>query len=61
MVDLENKINANKDNLAAVMVTYPSTHGVFEEGITKLCEMVQDAGGQVYGCNHRSVYLEKLQ
>ena len=48
LVDLENKINANKDNLAAVMVTYPSTHGVFEEGITKLCEMVHDAGGQVY-------------
>ncbi|MFZ9360545.1 MAG: aminomethyl-transferring glycine dehydrogenase [Candidatus Nanopelagicales bacterium] len=46
--DLENKIIANKDNLAAVMVTYPSTHGVFEEGITKLCEMVHDAGGQVY-------------
>ncbi|MFZ9227943.1 MAG: aminomethyl-transferring glycine dehydrogenase, partial [Candidatus Nanopelagicales bacterium] len=46
--DLENKINANKDNLAAVMVTYPSTHGVFEEGITKLSEMVHDAGGQVY-------------
>ncbi|MFM1825540.1 MAG: hypothetical protein RLZZ37_175 [Actinomycetota bacterium] len=46
--DLENKINANRDNLAAVMVTYPSTHGVFEEGITKLCEMVHDAGGQVY-------------
>ena len=46
--DLENKINENKDNLAAVMVTYPSTHGVFEEGITKLCEMVHDAGGQVY-------------
>ncbi len=48
LIDLENKINANKDNLAAVMVTYPSTHGVFEEGITKLCEMVHDAGGQVY-------------
>ncbi|MFM7139526.1 MAG: glycine dehydrogenase (aminomethyl-transferring), partial [Actinomycetes bacterium] len=48
LVDLENKINANKDDLAAVMVTYPSTHGVFEEGITKLCEMVHDAGGQVY-------------
>ena len=48
LTDLENKINANRDNLAAVMVTYPSTHGVFEEGITKLCEMVHDAGGQVY-------------
>ena len=48
LTDLENKINANRENLAAVMVTYPSTHGVFEEGITKLCEMVHDAGGQVY-------------
>ncbi len=48
LVDLENKVNANRENLAAVMVTYPSTHGVFEEGITKLCEMVHDAGGQVY-------------
>ncbi len=48
LTDLENKINANRDNLAAVMVTYPSTHGVFEEGITKLCEMVHEAGGQVY-------------
>lgn len=48
LTDLENKIIANRENLAAVMVTYPSTHGVFEEGITKLCEMVHDAGGQVY-------------
>ena len=48
LTDLETKINANRENLAAVMVTYPSTHGVFEEGITKLCEMVHDAGGQVY-------------
>ena len=48
LIDLENKINLHKNNLAAVMVTYPSTHGVFEEGITKLCEMIHDAGGQVY-------------
>ena len=34
--------------LAAIMVTYPSTHGVFEETITELCAMVHDAGGQVY-------------
>ncbi len=48
LVDLENKINQHRNNLAAVMVTYPSTHGVFEEGITKICELVHDAGGQVY-------------
>ncbi len=48
LLDLENKINKHRNNLAAVMVTYPSTHGVFEEGITKICEMVHEAGGQVY-------------
>jgi glycine dehydrogenase len=36
------------DTLAAAMVTYPSTHGVFEEGIRRLCELVHDSGGQVY-------------
>ena len=36
------------DRLAAIMVTYPSTHGVYEDGITELCAMVHDAGGQVY-------------
>ena len=36
------------DGLAAIMVTYPSTHGVFEEGIRELCAIVHDAGGQVY-------------
>jgi len=46
--DLEAKAEAHKDNLAAVMVTYPSTHGVFEEGIQKLCEIVHARGGQVY-------------
>ena len=46
--DLKNKIEANKGNLAAVMVTYPSTHGVFEEEITQLCEFIHNAGGQVY-------------
>ena len=48
LADLQNKIDNNKDRLAAVMVTYPSTHGVFEEQISKLCEMIHDAGGQVY-------------
>ena len=46
--DLKNKIEKHRNNLAAVMVTYPSTHGVFEEQITTLCEMIHEAGGQVY-------------
>ena len=46
--DLKAKIAANADSLAAVMVTYPSTHGVFEEHIAGVCELVHDAGGQVY-------------
>jgi glycine dehydrogenase len=46
--DLKAKIEAHHDQLAGIMVTYPSTHGVFEEGITDLCAMVHDAGGQVY-------------
>jgi glycine dehydrogenase len=46
--DLRAKIEQHPGQLAAIMVTYPSTHGVFEEGITELCEMVHDAGGQVY-------------
>jgi glycine dehydrogenase len=46
--DLRAKIEANRDAIAAIMVTYPSTHGVFEAGITELCELVHEAGGQVY-------------
>ncbi len=46
--DLDAKIAKHGDELAALMVTYPSTHGVFEETITTLCERVHDAGGQVY-------------
>jgi glycine dehydrogenase len=46
--DLKAKIAANADSLAALMVTYPSTHGVFEEAITEICALVHDAGGQVY-------------
>jgi glycine dehydrogenase len=46
--DLRAKIAANADNLAAIMVTYPSTHGVFEEHIGEVCALVHDAGGQVY-------------
>ncbi|CAH2077105.1 unnamed protein product [Thlaspi arvense] len=39
---------ANKDNLAALMVTYPSTHGVYEEGIDEICNIIHENGGQVY-------------
>ena len=46
--DLRAKIATHADTLAAIMVTYPSTHGVFEETITELCALVHDAGGQVY-------------
>jgi glycine dehydrogenase len=46
--DLHAKIDAHRDDLAALMVTYPSTHGVFEETITDICAAVHDAGGQVY-------------
>ena len=46
--DLEDKAKANKDQLAALMVTYPSTHGVFEEEIKRICQIVHEHGGQVY-------------
>jgi glycine dehydrogenase len=46
--DLRTKITEHSDQLAAIMVTYPSTHGVFEESIVELCEIVHQAGGQVY-------------
>lgn len=46
--DLRTKAEANRDRLAAMMVTYPSTHGVFEEGIRELCEIVHTNGGQIY-------------
>ena len=48
LADLQEKIAAHKENLAAMMVTYPSTHGVFEKEITKICDWVHAAGGQVY-------------
>jgi glycine dehydrogenase len=46
--DLEAKAIAHADRLAALMVTYPSTHGVFEPGIRELCDLVHAHGGQVY-------------
>ncbi|MEO9152187.1 MAG: aminomethyl-transferring glycine dehydrogenase subunit GcvPB, partial [Lapillicoccus sp.] len=48
MDDLRAKVDEHRDNLAAIMVTYPSTHGVYEDTISELCELVHDAGGQVY-------------
>src|SRR3977135_108973 len=48
IADLEAKARAHRANLAAIMVTYPSTHGVFEEGITRICDIVHAHGGQVY-------------
>ena len=48
VADLKEKISQYKDSLAALMVTYPSTHGVFEEAISEICELIHDAGGQVY-------------
>jgi glycine dehydrogenase len=46
--DLRAKAEAHAKNLAAVMITYPSTHGVFEEHIGEICDIVHDHGGQVY-------------
>lgn len=48
MEDLKAKAEQNKDVLAALMVTYPSTHGVFEESIIEICEVIHQYGGQVY-------------
>ena len=46
--DLKSKVSEYKNELAALMVTYPSTHGVFETAISEICEMIHEAGGQVY-------------
>jgi glycine dehydrogenase len=48
LADLRKKAEQHRHNLAALMVTYPSTHGVFEEGIREVCEIVHASGGQVY-------------
>jgi glycine dehydrogenase len=48
MDDLRAKVEQHSENLAAIMVTYPSTHGVFEESITELCDLIHEHGGQVY-------------
>jgi glycine dehydrogenase len=48
LADLKAKAVEHKDHLSALMVTYPSTHGVFEEDIREICQVVHDNGGQVY-------------
>jgi glycine dehydrogenase len=48
LADLEEKAKLHKDRLAALMVTYPSTHGVFEEEIRRICDVIHQYGGQVY-------------
>ncbi len=48
IADLKEKAEAYKDELAALMVTYPSTHGVFEEAIIEICKIIHENGGQVY-------------
>jgi glycine dehydrogenase len=46
--DLKKKAETHSENLGALMVTYPSTHGVFEEKITDICDLIHKHGGQVY-------------
>ena len=48
VLDLEEKVNTHSENLAALMVTYPSTHGVFESSIRYITKLIHDNGGQVY-------------
>ncbi|MDA1307477.1 MAG: aminomethyl-transferring glycine dehydrogenase, partial [Acidobacteria bacterium] len=48
IADLKTKAEANRDRLSCLMVTYPSTHGVFEGGIREVCGIIHDNGGQVY-------------
>ena len=48
VADLQAKAEQHRDQLAALMITYPSTHGVFEAGITRICEIIHAHGGQVY-------------
>ena len=46
--DIRAKIEEHRDNLAALMITYPSTHGVFESAVSDICALIHEAGGQVY-------------
>jgi glycine dehydrogenase len=46
--DIKSKIAEHGSALAALMITYPSTHGVFETAVSEICALIHDAGGQVY-------------
>ncbi len=48
IIDLQAKVEENKENLAALMITYPSTHGVFEDKIMEICKIIHENGGLVY-------------
>jgi glycine dehydrogenase len=48
VTDLRTKAEENKDNLMSLMITYPSTHGVYEESVKEICEIIHNNGGQVY-------------
>jgi len=48
LADLQDKAQKHRQNLAAMMITYPSTHGVFEDKVVQLCEIIHEHGGQVY-------------
>ena len=48
LTDLREKLAKHGDNLSAIMITYPSTHGVFEESVVEVCDLVHQYGGQVY-------------
>lgn len=48
LVDLKSKASFHSENLAAIMITYPSTHGVFETGVVEICDAIHQNGGQVY-------------
>jgi glycine dehydrogenase len=46
--DIKAKVDEHRNDLAAIMITYPSTNGVFESTVSEICDMVHNAGGQVY-------------
>jgi glycine dehydrogenase len=48
VADLRERVNEYRDQLGALMITYPSTHGVFEEAVSEICGVIHEAGGQVY-------------
>lgn len=57
VADLKAKLEQHGEHVAAIMITYPSTHGVFEDTVREVCKLVHDAGGQVYidGANHNAL------